>query len=176
MYVEFFVPNTPSGNGATFTPAASAAFTATLAQVEYSHSAVLPIKLTAPFPFADEYLQPRGLLDTAYFLGVDAVAMINGWSSTAYKEVQLYGANSTDLAIMNYVYWRGFSYIADRLAMEPDSLSAAGISRSIGQGRVDYFRKMAKNYENFWLEQTGRTPKNRFVETSAWVPVKRTFI
>ena len=122
---------------------------------------------------ATDFIAPQGKLQVGLFPGVDLVTSVTAWLAKAYTKTTQAGIEATyrDAAAEAYTYYLAYSHVADRLAGEPNSASidsAASVSKSVGQDRIQYFARLAQEYlEEF--EGYADIPPKAEKPRSAWV-------
>jgi hypothetical protein len=133
-----------------------------------------PLIFDNGYPNLEFYIVPSGLLDPAYFPGQTLNALIMGWLTQASADMVGQSPVNRSLALQNYVYYRGFETIATRLALEPNSASAAGVSRTISTEQINHFKRLSQNYYDDYLRSLGQASRYR-PATSAYVPQRLVF-
>lgn len=109
-----------------------------------------------------DLIEPAGRLQAALFPGGDIVTLVTGWLAAAYTKTGGISANLADAAATAYTYYLAYSYVADRLAAQPNSVSvdsAAQVQQAIGQDRIAYFSRQAQKYLDEYENYLG-TPAN----------------
>ncbi len=93
-----------------------------------------------------EFVYPLGKLRADQFPNDDLATVVSAWLDEAGGKVVDIDATLVDEATRDWVYYRAFSSIADRLALEPDEVTADGMSRSISNERIQHFRNLAASH------------------------------
>jgi len=107
---------------ATFVDLAVTRFNAsTSAQVTIRESgtwlylATQGIRYDSPYPNPNTYILPVGNLDAQYFADLSLPQLVTNWLGEVYL------TTTEPQAVADYIYYRGYSAIANRLASEPTS-------------------------------------------------------
>lgn len=96
-----------------------------------------------------DLISPVGELSRDMFpdLEIDLEATVGVWILQAQEAATTYDLTVVDQAVKAWVYSRAYRAVSRRLALEPDSASAEGISQTIGENRIRYFERLASQYE-----------------------------
>jgi len=95
-----------------------------------------------------DLIHPKGILRSEMFPGENLEVIItDNWLPEAELKAAEANPDFRNEAIKDWVYYRGFSSIADRLAGEPDDISQEGVSRSISESRIGHFIKLAEHHK-----------------------------
>ena len=97
-----------------------------------------------------DFLAPAGQLQTAFFPDGDLEANVTVWLAQAATKLSGVAAGFQEAAMTDWVYYRAYSHIAERLASEPDTVTVDDITRSVSKGRIEFFRQQAQQHlENY---------------------------
>lgn len=101
---------------------------------------------------SDDLLQPAGELDESLFPADNCNDFVAGWLSQAADKV-LASANITaadqDKAAAAWVYYRAYTWVANRIANTPESVTVGPRTERSSATQQKYFADLAA----FWLEQ-----------------------
>jgi len=107
-----------------------------------------------------ELIYPDGQLQVSMFPEEDLETLVTAWLSEGTEKASEIDSGLRDEAVRDWVYYRAYSAIADRLAMTPDQASADGMSRSISSSRIEHFRDLARiHLDQFKAAQTSSGSK-----------------
>lgn len=93
----------------------------------------------------DDLKYPTGQVQETHFPGESLDLILSSWLVEAVSKASTVTVGQDD-AIKDWVYYRAFSAVADRLASEPDSASTDGVARTLSTSRVQYFRNLANSH------------------------------
>lgn len=98
----------------------------------------------------DDLKQPTGELDDAMFPSGDIDNLLSGWLLQAETKVADFSTDTQDEAAAAWVYYRGFTAIAQRLAATPSSRSvdSGAVTVSTSADQRKYFDGLAK----YWFD------------------------
>ena len=118
-----------------------------------------------------DFLAPAGQLQTAFFPDGDLEANVTVWLAQAATKLSGVAAGFQEAAMTDWVYYRAYSHIAERLASEPDTVTVDDISRSVSKGRIEFFRQQAQqhwdNYQSYIsTPSSGNKPRSGYVPTA----------
>lgn len=103
-----------------------------------------------------DLIQPTGELSESLFPGNDFDLLVGGWLGQATTLVDANSAIATanqNLAAAAWVYYRGFSHVAQRLASSPVSVSAShdgSMSKTMSSDQRAYFVALAKHWKSIF--------------------------
>jgi len=118
-----------------------------------------------------DFLAPAGQLQTAFFPDGDLEANVTVWLAQAAGKLSGVAAGFQEAAITDWVYYRAYSHIAERLASEPDTVTVDDVSRSVSRGRIEFFQQQARqhwdNYQSYLSTPgSGNKLQSGYVPTS----------
>lgn len=94
-------------------------------------------------------VQPTGLLDEALFPEGNLLYLADGWLQNAISKAAVNASTDPDGAATAWVYYRGYTAIADRLANAPSTIMVDGqVTRTTAADQRKYFSDKAI----YWLE------------------------
>lgn len=101
----------------------------------------------------NDFIAPTGKLQDNSFPAGDLLPNVIIWLNQAGTKLENIDAVFHEAAKTDWVYYRAYSHIADRLASEPDSAEVDDVKRTISKERIQYFQKLAEEhrqrYENY---------------------------
>jgi len=96
---------------------------------------------------ATDLIYPTGLLRAEQFPGESLLANVTEeWLPEAEEKAAEANPDFRDEATKDWVYYRGFSSVATRLAGTPDTLALEGVSRTMSNSRVQHFKDLAEKH------------------------------
>lgn len=99
-------------------------------------------------PQATDFIFPVGKIEPSFFPDVaDLGTVLQPWVDEATSKVATVDPGLQEAAAKDWVYYRAFDALANRLAMEPDQADADGVSQQISISRVEFFRKLAAEHK-----------------------------
>ncbi len=107
---------------------------------------------------ATDLIYPTGLLRPDQFPGESLTAVVTDkWLPEAVQKAAEANPDFRNDAVEDWVYYRGFSSIANRLAGTPDSMMQEGVQRTMSNARIQYFQELAENHKAQFLAAFGTT-------------------
>lgn len=118
----------------------------------------------------NDLIAPAGKLQDAFFPAGDLVTNVTVWLNQAGTKLANIASSFHEAAMADWVYYRAYSHIAERLASEPESVSVDDVNRSISQKRVQYFQQLADEHREKFegyvsTPTTGAGPQSGYVQT-----------
>lgn len=122
----------------------------------------------------DDFIQPKGELDPAFFPDSNCTEYVTGWLAKATELIDNNAAvMDGNTAALAYVYARGFSYLAMRYNSLATTTTISGkITRTIQSDQVKIFQEAADTWQseyNIW--ESGQDPENVVVKSAVAGPV-----
>lgn len=96
----------------------------------------------------DDLKQPTGELDDAMFPNGDIDNLLSGWLSQAETKVSDFSTDTQDEAAAAWVYYRGFSAIASRMANTAESVTVGPRTERTSASQQKYFADRAA----YWFD------------------------
>ncbi len=121
-----------------------------------------------------DFLAPAGQLQPAFFPDGDLEANVTVWLAQAAGKLSGVAAGFQAAAITDWVYYRAYSHIAERLASEPDTVTVDDVSRSVSKGRIEFFLQQARQHWDNYQSYLG-TPGGGNKLQSGYVPTAFVF-
>jgi hypothetical protein len=107
----------------------------------------------------DDLIIPQGELSGDMFPGEDLTLTVGAWLTQGAAAVTAFPETVQDRALTHYVYGRAYRSIARRMALQPNSAQAEGISETIGADRIRYFDGLATAHEEAYEALRLQPPK-----------------
>jgi len=105
---------------------------------------------------ATDLIYPTGLLRSDQFPGESLLDNVTEkWLPEAVAKAADANPDFKVDAVKDWVYYRGFSSIANRLAGEPDTLAMEGVSRTMSNARIQHFTELAESHKKQFLAAFG---------------------
>lgn len=122
----------------------------------------------------NDLIAPAGKLQENFFPNGDLVTNVTVWLNQAGTKLANIDSAFHEAAKADWVYYRAYSHIAERLASEPDSVTVDDISSSTSQKRIQYFQNLAddhlERFESYAAESaptSGSRPQSGYVQNQA---------
>jgi flagellar basal body rod protein FlgC len=117
-----------------------------------------------------DLIAPAGKLQEAFFPDGDLIANVTVWLNQAATKLANIDSAFHEAAKADWVYYRAYSHIAERMASEPDTVNVDDISTSMSQKRIQYFQQLAdehlERFEGYVSTPTsGARPQSGYVQT-----------
>ena len=107
---------------------------------------------------ATDLIYPTGSLRSDQFPGESLLDNVTEkWLPEAVEKAAEANPDFREDAIKDWVYYRGFSSIANRLAGEPDTLALEGVSRTMSNARIQHFLALAESHKAQFVSAFGTT-------------------
>jgi hypothetical protein len=90
-----------------------------------------------------DLIAPKGDIQPSFFPDGDMIENVTQWLNQARVKAARAGS-FFDSATMAWVYYRAYTFVANRMASEPDQAGVDEVSRTISIQRVKHFQQLAQ--------------------------------